>query len=43
MKLERAVGKNEKLESFAEVGKSRAKLERTERNWKAFFEVGKFR
>ena len=32
--MKRAVGKNEKLESFAEVGKSLAKLERTERNWK---------
>ena len=51
--MERAVGKNEKLESFkleslkfdsfAEVGKSQAKLERTERSWKASFEIGKFR
>jgi len=50
MKLERAVGKNEKLEnfkeslkleSFAEVGKNRAKLERTERSWKEPSEVGK--
>ena len=37
--MERAVGKNEmleslKLESFAEVGKSQANLERTERSWK---------
>ena len=49
--MERAVGKNEKLESFkleslklesfAEVGKSQAKLERTERNWKEPSEVGK--
>ena len=48
----RVVGKNEKLESFkleslklesfAEVGKSQAKFERTERNWKVSFEVGKF-
>ena len=47
-----AVGKNEKLEnlklkslkleSFAEVGKSQAKLERTERSWKEPIEVGKF-
>ena len=47
--LERAVGKNEKLESFklespefesfAEVGKSQAKLERTDRSWKFSFEV----
>ena len=58
--MERAVGKNEKLESFkleslklessclsrkepSEVGKNRAKLERIERSWKIFFEVGKFR
>ena len=50
--MERAVGKNEKLESFkleslklesfAEVGKSQAKLERTERSWKEPIEVGKF-
>ena len=49
--MERAVGKNEKLESFklerlkleslAEVGKNRAKLERTERSWKELSEVGK--
>ena len=43
----RVVRKNEKLEclklaSFAEVGKSHAKLERTERNWKELIEVGKF-
>ena len=47
----RVVGKNEKLESFkleslkleslAEVGKNRAKLERTERSWKELSEVGK--
>ena len=47
MLLERAVGKNEKLESFklescAEVGKNPAKLERTERSWKEPSEVGKF-
>ena len=57
MKLERAVGKNEKLEnfkeslkleSFAEVGKNRAKLEGTDRSWKvslkleSLAEVGKF-
>ena len=51
MKLERAVGKNEKLESFkleslklescAEVGKNRAKLEKTDRSWKEQSEVGK--
>ena len=50
--MERAVGKNEKLESFkleslklesfAEVGKSQAKLERTERSWKEPIEVRKF-
>ena len=49
--MERAVGKNEKLESFkleslkleslAEVDKSKAKLERTERSWKEPIEVGK--
>ena len=49
--MERAVGKNEKLESFkleslkleslAEVGKIQAKLERTERNLKDPIEVGK--
>ena len=55
VQLEKAVGKDEKLESpklesFTEVGKSQAKfgmnwlkLERTERSWKASFEVGKFR
>ena len=51
MWLERAVGTNEKLESFkleslklesfAEVGKSQAKLERTERSWEEPIEVGK--
>ena len=46
--MEKAVGKNEKLgsfklESFAEVGKSQAKLKRTERKLKVSFEVGKFR
>ena len=50
--MERAAGKNEKLvsfkleslelESFAEVGKSRAKLVRTERSWKEPIEVGNF-
>ena len=50
--MERAVEKNEnfesfkfeglKLESFAEVGKSQTKLERTERSWKEPIEVGKF-
>ena len=50
--MERAVGKNEKLESFkleslklessAEVEKSQAKLERTERSWKEPIEVKKF-
>ena len=49
--MERAVGKNEKLEgfkleslelkSFAEVGKSQAKLERTDISWKESSEVGK--
>ena len=49
----RVVGKNEKLESFklespklesfAEVGKIQAKLERTDRSRKTSFEVGKFR
>ena len=59
MQLERAVGKNEKLESFkleslkfeslkfeslklksfAEVGKSQAKLERTERSWKVSLQL----
>ena len=49
--MERALGKNEKLESFkfeslkleslAEVGKSQAKLERTERSWKESSEIGK--
>ena len=47
----RVVGKNEKLESlkldspklesFAEVGKSQAKFERTERNWKVSVQVGR--
>ena len=51
--MEREIGKNEKLESFkleslkleslAEVGKSKAKLERTERSWKEPIEVGKNR
>ena len=45
--MERAVGKNEmleslKLESFAEVGKSQAKLERTDWSWKEPIEVWKF-
>ena len=50
--MERAVGKNEKLESFklerlmlesfAKVGKSQAKLERTGRSWKELSEVRKF-
>jgi len=49
--LERAVGKNEKfesfkleslkLESFGEVGKNQAKLERTERSCKEQIEVEK--
>ena len=49
--MERAVGKNEKLESFkleslklesfAEVGKSQAKLERIDWSWKVWAEVGK--
>ena len=52
VELERTVGKNEKLESFkmkslklesfAEDGKSQAKLERTEWSWKVRAEVGKF-
>ena len=47
--MERAVGKNEKLESFklesvqleslAEVRKSQAKLERTERSWKVSLQL----
>ena len=42
----RVVGKNKKLEgpklkSSAEIGKSQAKLERTERSWKNSSEVGK--
>ena len=51
--MERAVGKNEKLESFkleslklesfVAIGKSQAKLERTERSWKEPIEVGKKR
>ena len=46
--MEKAVGKNEKLESFklesfAEVGKSLAKLERTERSWKVLAEDEKFK
>ena len=52
--MERSVGKNEKLESLqleslADVRKSQAKLERTERSWKvslkleSFATVGKFR
>ena len=51
--MERAVGKNEKLEKFkleslklescAEVEKNPAKLERTERSWKEPTEVGKNR
>ena len=53
MELERGIGKNEKLESFklesqklesfTEVGKSQAKLIRTERSWKDQSEVGKSR
>ena len=49
----RVVGKNGKLESFkleslklesfAEVGNTQVKLERTERSWKEPTEVGKFR
>ena len=49
--LERAVGKNEKLESYkleternwkepSEIGNNQAKLERTDRSWKVNFEVG---
>ena len=40
--MKRAVGKNEKLESFAEVAKSLAKLVRTQRSWKEPTEVVKF-
>ena len=45
--MERAVGKNEKLESpklesLAEVGKNRAKLERTERSWKVSLKLESF-
>ena len=53
VELERAIGKNErmegfkleslKLESFAEDGKSQAKLERTDWSWKEPNEVGKNR
>ena len=44
--MERVVGKNEKLESLkleslAEVGKNRLKLEKTEQSWKEPSEVGK--
>ena len=46
VQLEKAVGKDEKLESpklesFTEVGKSQAKLEITEQSWKEPIEVGK--
>ena len=48
--MERAVGKNENMESFclswkvpSEVGKSLAKLERSERSWRQPSEVGKKR
>ena len=41
-KLERFKLEILKLEGFAEVGKSQAKLERTERSWKEPNEVGKF-
>ena len=53
--MERAVGKNEKLESLklerakrslkepSKVGKNRAKLERTDRSWKEQSEVRKNR
>ena len=51
--MERAVGKNEKVESFklqslkfesfAGVGQSQAKLERTERSWKEPIGVGRNR
>ena len=40
--LERAKLESLKLESFAEVGKSQAKLERTGRSWKEPSEVRKF-
>ena len=50
--LERAVGKNKKLESFkleslklesfAEVGKNRLKLDSLSRSWKARAEVEKY-
>ena len=50
--MKRAVGKNEKLdifkleslklESFAEVGKNRLKLERTERSWKVSLKFESF-
>ena len=41
LKLESFKLENLKLESFAEVGKSEAKLERTEQSWKEPSEVGK--
>ena len=42
-KVPRKLGNNIlKLEIFTEVGKSQAKLERTERSWKEPIEVGKF-
>ena len=41
-KLERFKLESLKLDSFTEVGKSQAKLERTERSWKEPNEVGMF-
>ena len=41
-KLESFKLESPKLESFAEVGKSQTKLERTERSWNEPMEVGKF-
>ena len=40
-KLESFKLQSQKLESFAEVGKSQAKLEKNERSWKKPIEVGK--
>ena len=40
---EREVGKSEVGKNRLKLAKNRAKLERTERSWKASFEVGKYR
>ena len=46
--MERVSGKNDKLESlklesFGEVGKNQAKLEKAKRSWKVSSEIVKFR